>query len=106
MKHAVFLLLIAACSATPAPQYFGAERHEIELDGIRFVVFLREDSAEVIRTGYLSRKERDRVPALMEAAAAAVSGCAVRGPETGFSRSPSLPGDTGEARFRLSCSKG
>lgn len=106
MKRALaLLLLLTACGAQPAPQYFGAERHEMVLEGIKFVVFLRDDSAEVIRMGYLSRKERDRVPVLMVQAAEAASGCKVTGPDSGLYRSPSLPGDTGEARLRLKCPK-
>jgi hypothetical protein len=106
MKHALAILLfLAACGAQPAPQYFGAERHEMVLEGIKFVVFLRDDSAEVIRLGYLSRQERDRVPQLMVQAAEAASGCKVSGADSGLYRSPSLAGDTGEARLRLKCSK-
>lgn len=96
------LCLLAAC-ASPAPQFMGAARHEVTLDGIDFVVFVTGDRAEVIRMGYLGRAARTRVPALMRRAAEQVSGCQVVGPLTGRARSPSLPGDTGEARFQLDC---
>ncbi|MER5171711.1 hypothetical protein [Thioclava sp. GXIMD2076] len=96
-------MLLQGCGAQPAPQFFNAERHEITLDGIRFVVFDRGGDAEVIRMGYLTLRERDRVPPLMRRAAEATTGCKVTGPSSGPLRSPSLPGDTGEARFRLEC---
>lgn len=94
---------LAGCGASPAPVFFGAKRHEVVIDGYRFVVFLKGDHAEVVRLGYLSRAERDGVPARMIAAAEQISGCKVQGPATGIWRSPSLPGDTGEARFALDC---
>lgn len=97
-----FLCILAAC-ASPAPQFMGAARHEVTLDGIDFVVFVSGDRAEVIRMGYLGRAERARVPALMQRAAEQVSGCQVVGPLKGPARSPSLPGDSGEARFQLDC---
>ena len=105
MSKAAFFLslcLLTGC-ASPAPQFFGASRHAVTLDGIEFVVFLKGDRAEVVRMGYLRRAERARVPPLMIRAAEQVSGCKVAGPAGGLYRSPSLPGDTGEARFQLDC---
>ena len=96
-------LLLIGCGASPAPQFFGAIRHDMTLDGIGFTVFVKADKAEVIRLGYLSRSARDRVPPLMVRAAELASGCKVAGPAEGLYRSPSLPGDTGEARFQLAC---
>ena len=93
------LLLLAACGASPAPQFFGAERHEVRLDGIDFVVFRKGDRAEVVRLGYLGRAARDAVPALMEEAVRVTTGCrALPG-----SKVTGLPGDTGEARFDIDC---
>lgn len=97
------VLALSSCGASPAPQFFGAERHEVTLDGYRFVVFHKGNDAEVIRLGYLTRAERDPVPALMVLAVELTTGCTVRGPALGRERSPALPGDTGEARFRLKC---
>lgn len=98
------LCLLAACGAQPAPQFFNAERHDLTLGGIEFAVFLKDEYAEVIRLGgYLPMAERDRVPALMQQAAALAAGCPVAGPARGFYASPSLPGDTGEARFEMAC---
>lgn len=97
------LALLTGCDASPAPQFLGATRHEISLQGYRFAVFVKGEHAEVVRLGYLRRSARDAVPALMEQAATLASGCRVTGPATGLWRSPALPGDTGEARFRLRC---
>lgn len=92
------LLLLAAC-ATPAPQFFGAERHEVTRGGVRFVIFHSGSDAEVVRLGYLTRAERADVPRLMEEAAAEATGCRV----IRNSMKTRIPGDTGEARFALDC---
>lgn len=94
-------LLLSACMASPAPQFFGAARHEVRLDGIDFVVFHKGDQAEVVRMGYLTRHERAPVPRLMEEAIARTTGCrAIPGTMV-----TGLPGDTGEARFELDCAQ-
>jgi hypothetical protein len=91
-------LLLAAC-ASAAPEFRGAKRHDITLEGISFVVFHKESRAEVIRLGYLTRSERAPVAALMLRAAQETTGCTVVGVVPG----PSLPGDTGEVRLALRC---
>jgi len=95
--------LLAACGASPAPQFFGATQHDITLEGYQFAVLQKGEYAEVIRLGYLTREQRRAVPPLMIEAAERTTGCRVLGPAMGVMRSPSLPGDTGEARFELSC---
>lgn len=92
------LLLLAAC-ASPAPDMVGAARYDITLDGIDFAVFHRGKEAEVIRMGYLSMPDRDRVPALMIRAAQETTGCRA----ISDSVRTRLPGDTGEARVALDC---
>ena len=99
MRVFALILLLAACGASPAPQFFGADRHEVQAGGIDFVVFQRGDQAEVVRLGYLRRAERAPVPALMEQAAAMATGCKV----VPGSMVTGLPGDTGEAKFDLIC---
>ena len=94
----ILLPLLAAC-ASPAPDYFGAQRHEVTRSGLDFTVFVQGSEAEVVRMGYLARADRDRVPALMAEAAGAASGCtAIAG-----SMTTKIPGDTGVARFDLDC---
>lgn len=99
MKRLLPLLFLAACGASPAPQFFGATRSAVTLGGIDFVVFQQDDRAEVVRLGYLTPAQRGPVPALMEQAAAQATGCKV----VPGSMVTGLPGDTGEARFRLRC---
>ena len=99
MRALICLLFIAACGASPAPQYFGATRSEVVKGGITFVVFHKDNRAEVVRLGYLTRRERAAVPDLMVEAAEQATGCRV----LPGSMVTGLPGDTGEARFRLSC---
>ena len=98
MKYILPLLLLTAC-ASPAPEFFGAQRFDITLGGIDFVVFQKGDRAEVIRMGYLTRAERGPVPQLMIRAAQETTGCKV----VPGSMVTGLPGDTGEARFDLAC---
>ncbi len=98
MRILLLCLLITGCGASPAPQFFGAVRHDLTLEGIDFTVFHKDDRAEVIRLGYLSRAARDRVPRLMRQAVEQATGCRIRGDLV-----TKLPGDTGEARARLDC---
>lgn len=101
MKIFLILTLILVGCASPAPSYFGATRHDIILDGIRFAVFHKpgESEAEVVRLGYLTRKQRSRVPELMMQAAAQTTHCA----PIPYSAITRIPGDTGEARIALKC---
>lgn len=94
------LLVLLSC-ASPAPEFFGAARHDLTLDGIAFTVFWKGERAEVIRHGWLPRADRARVPALMIRAARQATGCAV---EAG-SVATLLPGDSGEARMDLDCGR-
>ena len=99
MRVVFALVFLAACGASPAPEFFGADRHEITLGGIDFVVLQKGDRAEVVRLGYLSRAARAPVPALMIEAAETTTGCKV----LRDSIVTGLPGDTGEARMDLVC---
>ncbi len=92
------MLGLAGC-ASPHFTMMDSDRHEITLSGIRFVVFHKDNEAEVLRMGYLRRRERDVVPELMAEAAARTTGCHV----IPNSMSTRIPGDTGEAMFDLDC---
>lgn len=92
---------LSGCAA--APGFGDGVHHQVIVDGYRFAVIQKGEAAEVIRLGWLSRAERDGVPARMILAAEAATGCRVIEPLRGWGRSPSLVGDTGEARFRLNC---
>ncbi len=91
-------LLLAACTS-PAPEFFGAHRHQVREGGLDFVVFWSASRAEVVRKGYLARAQRDAVPELMVRAVERASGCRV----IPGSMTTGLPGDTGEARVDLDC---
>jgi hypothetical protein len=102
MPHPVWtvpLCFLAAACATAAPEFFGAQRRELRLAGVDFVVFHKDDRAEVVRLGYLDVNARAGVQGLMVAAAETATGCRVRP----GSFATALPGDTGEARMALDC---
>lgn len=101
MRMILLFLLLSAC-ASPAPQFLGATRHDITLDGIRFAVFQKAEEAEVIRLGYLTRRQRAPVLELMVTAVERTTGCAV----IRNSLRSRIPGDTGEARVSLRCDPG
>lgn len=92
------LFLLAAC-ASPAPDFFGAARHDVTRGGIKFLVYQHADEVEVVRMGYLSRVARAPVPRLMQEAAAEATICRV----IPGSMRTKIPGDTGVARFDLDC---
>lgn len=98
MRYALLFVLLTGCGASPAPQFFGAERFDITLQKIDFTVFLKDEDVEVIRLGYLAKAQRAPVPQLMRDAVEQTTGCRLIGELV-----PGLPGDTGEARGRVKC---
>ena len=58
---------------------------------------------EVIRLDTIKRQDHDRARAGLIEAAESATGCRVAGPLGGYARSPSLPGDSGEARYLMDC---
>ena len=99
MRFARLIVLLVSACASPSPGFFGAARHDVTLQGIRFAVFHQGNRAQVIRLGYLTPRQRAQVPDLMRQAAEKASGCrAIPG-----SLITRLPGDTGEARLALDC---
>ena len=107
MRHVFIWILATAllggCGASPAPQFFGAARHDVMAQGLRYAVFVKGDAVEVIRLDTIGRRDHDRARAGLLEAAETVTGCRVVGPLGGFGRSPSLPGDSGEARYLMKC---
>lgn len=77
----------------------GAARHDVRMQGIDFVVFQKDDRAEVVRTSFIARPSRREISTLMAQAAAQATGCEV----IAFSGKTLAPGDTGVARFDLDC---
>lgn len=98
MRALIFVALLAGCIASPAVDMFGAIRHDIQLEGIDFVVYIKNEQVEVIRMNYLPQARRARVPLLMRQAVERTTGCKIVGELV-----PGLPGDTGEARGSVKC---
>ena len=94
MRH-VILLLLAGCSASPAPQFFGAERHEATRNGRQYVIFQKEKQVEVVRLGYARRGEHQAIRADMIALIPQVTGCRLV--------ASTLQGDSGEMRGHITC---
>ncbi len=95
MRALLLLLLLTACGAQPAPEFFGAQRSDVTRDGRQYTVFYTEKRVEVIRLGYARRGEHPAIRATMIALVPEVTGCRLL--ET------SLQGDSGEMRGSIRC---
>lgn len=95
MKAIIPLLLLCACGAQPAPEFFNAKRVDVTRDGRQYTVFHTEKRAEVIRQGYAKRGEHDNIRAQMIALIPEVTGCKLR--------EFSLTGGSGEMRGSIRC---
>lgn len=89
------LLFLANCGASPAPEFFGATRHQVTKDGRDYVIFQKENAFEIIRLGYLPRGQHQEIRATMIELVPKVTGCKIN--------EKSLQGDSGEMRGRLIC---
>ncbi len=96
MRLFLFLAL-AACSASPAPQFFGAERHDVTRNGRQFVLYQTANAVEIIRLGYAKRGEHQAIRAEMIDMIPQVTGCTLV--------ASTLQGDSGEMRGRIRCPK-
>ena len=94
IRFAPLLALLAAC-ASPSPQFFGAARQEVTVEGRRFTVLQDGSRAQVIRHGYAAPSARAGIPAQMLRAVTIATGCT---PVT-----ESFQGDSGERRGRIRC---
>jgi hypothetical protein len=100
MKHRipmVLLTFLAACGASPAPEFMGATRTDVTLAGRDYAVFQKGERAEVIRLGYAARGEHQEIRATMIELIPRVTGCRLR--------EATLQGDSGEMRGSLDCPK-
>ena len=91
------ILLLAACGAQPAPEFFQAERREITRDGRSYVVHFTEKRVEVIRQGWASPGEHQAIREAMIELIPEVTGCKLL--------PTSLQGDSGEMRGSIRCPK-
>lgn len=99
MRNAITLAIaavtLAACGASPAPEFFGATRTDITVNGRDYTVFQKEERVEVIRLGHARRGEHQEIRATMIELIPKVTGCKLR--------DASLQGDSGEMRGSLQC---
>ena len=94
MKAIIPLVFLAAC-ASPAPEFMGATRTDITLNGRDYTVFQKGERVEVIRLGYARRGEHQEIRATMIELIPRVTGCKLR--------ESTLTGDSGEMRGSLDC---
>lgn len=97
MKRLILPLMLAACGAQPAPEFFNAQRADVTRDGRQYTVYYTEKRVEVIRLGYARRGEHQAIRAAMIDLIPQVTGCKLL--ET------SLQGDSGEMRGSIRCKK-
>ncbi|HLQ18931.1 MAG TPA: hypothetical protein VK146_08120 [Tabrizicola sp.] len=100
MKHLIPLIplvFLAACGASPAPEFFGATRTDVTVNGRDYTVFQKGERVEVIRLGYATRGGHQEIRATMIELIPRVTGCKLR--------DSTLQGDSGEMRGSLSCPK-
>ena len=91
------LVFLAACGASPAPEFMGATRTDVNLNGRDYTVFQKGERVEVIRLGYARRGEHQEIRATMIELIPRVTGCKLR--------DSTLEGDSGEMRGSLDCPK-
>ena len=94
MKALIPFLLLAAC-ASPAPEFMGASRSDVTVNGRNYTVFQKGERVEVIRLGYARRGEHREIRATMIELIPRVTGCKLR--------ESTLQGDSGEMRGSLDC---
>lgn len=94
----LFLLILAACGAQPAPALLGGARHETTVEGRDYVLYRKGDRVEVIRTGGAAPQDGARLRATMIGLIPWLTGC--------DPIASSVTGDMGEIRARVRCPKG
>ena len=95
MRLILFTLFLTACTASPAPEFFGAKRVEVTREGRSYTVWHTEKRVEVVRHGYAKPGEHQAIRATMIALIREVTGCKLY--------EKSLQGDSGEMRGTIRC---
>ena len=95
MKRMLLFLLLAACGAQPAPEFFAAKRADVSRDGRVYTVFYTDKRVEVIRLGYAPRGQHQAIRATMIGLIPEVTGCKLV--------ESTLQGDSGEMRGSIRC---
>ena len=82
MKNAITLAIaaitLAACGASPAPEFIGATRTDVTVNGRDYSVFQKGERVEVIRLGYAKRGDHQDIRATMIELIPQVTGCKLR----------------------------
>jgi len=98
MKHRFLIItalaLLNGC-VSAAPEFIGATRTDITLNGRDYAVYQKGERVSVIRMGYARRGEHQEIRATMIELIPVVTGCALR--------ESTVQGDSGEMRASLSC---
>lgn len=97
MMRLLPLLAVAACTASPAPEFFGARKVEVTRNGRAYSVWFTDKRVEVVRHGYARNGEHEGIRSTMIALIPEVTGCKVN--------ERSLTGDSGEMRGSIRCAK-
>ena len=95
MKRLIPLLVLAACGAQPAPEFFNASRADVTRGGRQYTVFYTQSRVEVIRLGTARNGEHQDIRAQMIDLIPEVTGCKLI--------AKSLQGDSGEMRGAIRC---
>ena len=90
-----FSMMLAGCGASPAPAFFGADRHEAQVEGRDYVLFQKGNQVEIIRLGWAGRGEHQAIRATMIDLIPALTGCKLN--------ERTLEGDSGEMSGRVTC---
>lgn len=95
MRLSLSLLFLAACAASPAPEFFGATKVEVMRDGRAYTVWHTDKRVEVVRHGYATAGQHQAIRATMIALIPEITGCKLY--------EKSLQGDSGEMRGTIRC---
>ncbi|HRK67951.1 MAG TPA: hypothetical protein PKY73_10405 [Hyphomonas sp.] len=95
MRLILLAFLLAACAASPAPEFLGAQRVDLVRDGRSYTVWFTDKRVEVVRHGYAKPGQHQAIRATMIALVPQVTGCDLY--------EKSLSGDSGEMRGSIRC---
>lgn len=96
MRHVLpLVLLLSACGAQPAPEFFGAQRSDVTRNGRSYTIYQKPTRVEVIRLGYAKRGQHRAIREDMIALIPEVTGCKLV--------ESTLQGDSGEMRGNIRC---
>ncbi len=87
--------MLSSCGPSPAPEFFGASRRDVSVEGRTYTVFFTERRVEVIRLGQARRGEHQAIRAAMVGLIEPTTGCKLI--------PSSLQGDSGEMRGSIRC---